>query len=43
LTSVPAGIVGVVLGPSGFVLSSIRNLEVLIPDSDSEAEDPESL
>jgi len=38
LMMVLAGTVGVILGLSGFVLPSIRNLETLIPDSESKSE-----
>jgi hypothetical protein len=33
-----AGVVGVILGLSGFVIPSIRNLERLIPDCENEPE-----
>ena len=38
LMMVLAGIIGVVLGLTGFIVPSIRNLEKLIPDCDSEPE-----
>jgi len=42
LMMVLAGCVGVILGLSGFILPSIRNLETLIPDCEPESE-PEGI
>lgn len=38
LMMVLAGAVGVILGLSGFIIPSIRNLEKLIPDCETEPE-----
>ncbi|MGB2982398.1 MAG: hypothetical protein WBC63_00885, partial [Candidatus Bipolaricaulia bacterium] len=40
LMMVFAGAVGVILGLSGFIIPSIRNLERLIPDCENEPETP---